>query len=180
MEIDGEYYWDGGLMSNTPLYEVVQSTPRRDTLAFQVDLWSAIGPVPDSILRRAGPHEGHSVFEPHASRYRHAATLAALPACAARGARPCGAGTSATDPGARSPDELSCSKRYNVVHLIYRQKEYEGHFKDFQFGLSTMREHWESGLEDIRALSGATRLARNARKRRGLRHARYSPRQTLG
>jgi NTE family protein len=48
-------------------------------------------------------------------------------------------------------DELSCSKRYNVVHLIYRQKEYEGHFKDFQFGLSTMREHWESGLEDIRA-----------------------------
>ena len=49
MEIDGEYYWDGGLMSNTPLYEVVQSTPRRDTLAFQVDLWSAIGPVPDNI-----------------------------------------------------------------------------------------------------------------------------------
>ena len=41
VEIDGQYYWDGGLMSNTPLYEVIQSTPRRDTLAFQVDLWSA-------------------------------------------------------------------------------------------------------------------------------------------
>src|SRR5579864_827610 len=49
VEIDGEYYWDGGLMSNTPLYEVIQTTPRRDTLAFQVDLWSARGPVPDSI-----------------------------------------------------------------------------------------------------------------------------------
>ncbi|MFL6638061.1 MAG: patatin-like phospholipase family protein, partial [Paraburkholderia graminis] len=49
VEIDGQYYWDGGLMSNTPLYEVMQTTPRRDTLAFQVDLWSAIGPVPDSI-----------------------------------------------------------------------------------------------------------------------------------
>jgi Predicted esterase of the alpha-beta hydrolase superfamily len=49
VEIDGQYYWDGGLMSNTPLYEVIQTTPRRDTLAFQVDLWSAIGPVPDNI-----------------------------------------------------------------------------------------------------------------------------------
>ena len=50
VEIDGEYFWDGGLMSNTPLYEVMQATPRRDTLAFQVDLWSASGPVPDSIV----------------------------------------------------------------------------------------------------------------------------------
>ena len=44
----------------------------------------------------------------------------------------------------------ACSKRYNVVHLIYRHKEYEGHYKDFQLGLSTMREHWQSGLQDIR------------------------------
>ena len=40
-EIDGEYYWDGGLVSNTPLQWVLDSRPRRDTLAFQVDLWSA-------------------------------------------------------------------------------------------------------------------------------------------
>src|SRR5690606_6964861 len=46
--------------------------------------------------------------------------------------------------------ELACSKRYNVIHLIYRNKPYEQHYKDFQFGLATMREHWESGLQDIR------------------------------
>ena len=40
-EIDGEYYWDGGLVSNTPLQWVFDSRPRQDTLAFQVDLWSA-------------------------------------------------------------------------------------------------------------------------------------------
>ncbi len=50
VEIDGQFYWDGGLMSNTPLYEIAQATLRRDTLAFQVDLWSAKGPVPDSIV----------------------------------------------------------------------------------------------------------------------------------
>jgi len=54
------------------------------------------------------------------------------------------------DPWCKLAEELSCSKRYNIVHLIYGNKEYEGHYKDFQFGLSTMRQHWESGLEDIR------------------------------
>ncbi len=149
VEIDGQYYWDGGLMSNTPLYEVMQTTPRRDTLAFQVDLWSAIGPVPDSITDVQGAHERHPVFEPHPSRDRHAATLATFPACAARGAGPCVAGP-ARRPWCKLAEDLSCSKRYNVIHLIYRQKEYEGHYKDFQFGLSTMREHWQSGLDDIR------------------------------
>jgi NTE family protein len=50
VEIEGEYYWDGGLVSNTPLQWVVESEPRRDTLAFQVDLWSARGDIPRSIL----------------------------------------------------------------------------------------------------------------------------------
>src|SRR3546814_1908549 len=43
VEIDGEYYWDGGMVSNTPLSRVLNSEPRRDTLTFQVDLWSATG-----------------------------------------------------------------------------------------------------------------------------------------
>ena len=50
VEIDGKQYWDGGLVSNTPLTEVLGHTPRRDTLAFQVDLWSARGPLPKNLL----------------------------------------------------------------------------------------------------------------------------------
>ena len=46
--------------------------------------------------------------------------------------------------------ELACSKRYNVIHLIYAAKEHEGPGKDIQFGPSTMRDHWGSGLTDIR------------------------------
>lgn len=49
VEIDGEFYWDGGLVSNTPLSHVLESQPRRNTLAFQVDLWSALGTVPTNI-----------------------------------------------------------------------------------------------------------------------------------
>ncbi|HEY3146125.1 MAG TPA: patatin-like phospholipase family protein, partial [Dongiaceae bacterium] len=50
IEIKGRHYWDGGLVSNTPLTEVLGHTPRRDTIAFQVDLWSADGPRPNNIL----------------------------------------------------------------------------------------------------------------------------------
>ena len=49
IEIDGELYWDGGLISNTPLRWVVESQPQGDTLAFQVDLWASRGQVPRNI-----------------------------------------------------------------------------------------------------------------------------------
>ena len=49
-EIDGEYYWDGGIVSNTPLEWVLDSSPRQDTLAFQVDLWSARGELPRDLM----------------------------------------------------------------------------------------------------------------------------------
>jgi NTE family protein len=149
VEIDGQYYWDGGLMSNTPLYEVIQTTPRRDTLAFQVDLWSAVGPVPDNITDVQGRMKDIQYSSrtrlvtdmlQRSQRFRHVLreVLDRVPA----GER--------DDPWCKLAEDLACSKRYNVIHLIYRQKEYEGHFKDFQFGLSTMREHWQSGLDDIR------------------------------
>jgi NTE family protein len=49
VEIGGEFYWDGGLVSNTPLNWVMNSVPRQDTLAFQVDLWSAVGNFPGNL-----------------------------------------------------------------------------------------------------------------------------------
>jgi NTE family protein len=150
VEIDGQFYWDGGLMSNTPLYEIAQATPRRDTLAFQVDLWSARGPVPDSIVDVMGRVKDVQFSSrtrlvtdqmQRSQRYRNVLqhVLDLVPEEVRK-----------NDEWCRLAAELACSKRYNIVHLIYRQKEYEGHYKDYQFGLSTMREHWESGLADMR------------------------------
>jgi len=48
--IEGEFYWDGGLISNTPLQWVLENHPRKDTLAFQVDLWSAKGEFPRDLV----------------------------------------------------------------------------------------------------------------------------------
>src|SRR5438128_5483189 len=58
IEIDGEHYWDGGLVSNTPLQWVIESDPRRqDTLAFQVDLWSSQGALPRNLAEVATRHK---------------------------------------------------------------------------------------------------------------------------
>jgi NTE family protein len=150
VNIDGEYFWDGGLMSNTPLYEIAQTTPRRDTLAFQVDLWSARGPVPDSIVDVMGrvkdvqfSSRTRLVTDTMQRQQRFRNVLKHVLDQVPEELRK-------TDHWCQMAEELACSKRYNVIHLIYRHKEYEGHYKDYQFGPSTMREHWESGLEDIR------------------------------
>lgn len=49
VEIDGEHYWDGGLVCNTPLQWALDQEPRRDTLAFEVDLWSTPGELPRTM-----------------------------------------------------------------------------------------------------------------------------------
>ena len=47
--IDGVAYWDGGIVSNTPLQYVIDHLPARDLLAFQVDLFSAKGRMPRTL-----------------------------------------------------------------------------------------------------------------------------------
>lgn len=85
VEIEGEFYWDGGLVSNTPLNHVLSAEPRRNTLSFQVDLWSAHGPLPENIYEVQERQKGHSVFQPHTRHDRYHGHCAALPPHAARG-----------------------------------------------------------------------------------------------
>ncbi|MEP7302144.1 MAG: patatin-like phospholipase family protein, partial [Caldimonas sp.] len=49
IEIDGEYFWDGGLVSNTPLQYVLDQPGRRPRLVFQVDLFAARGEMPNNL-----------------------------------------------------------------------------------------------------------------------------------
>jgi NTE family protein len=147
IEIDGEYYWDGGLVSNTPLEWVVDAEPRRDTLAFQVDLWSARGDFPRNMfevmtrekeIRYSSRTRASTDQFKHIQKLRHA--LAGLLE--------------------RLPEELKSSPEtqllggaadrtvYNIVHLIYRPKNYEGHSKDYEFSRLSMEEHWRAGYRD--------------------------------
>lgn len=149
VEIDGEYYWDGGLVSNTPLQWVVEGQTRQDTLAFQVDLWPARGTLPRNMTEVATRQKEIQ----YSSRTRAAtdqfkkmqkvrATLAAL---------------LQELPDAYAGDgrldvlrDIADHRRYGIVHLIYRARSYENNSKDYDFSRLAMNEHWQSGLEDAR------------------------------
>ncbi|MGB6006876.1 DUF3734 domain-containing protein [Castellaniella sp.] len=150
IEIDGEYYWDGGLVSNTPLTKVLQQRPERDTLVFQVDLWSARGPVPRSMNEvsdriqdiRYSSRTRMMTEEMRAHRKMQRLLRQVLDQVPET--------LRDQDPACLQAAELASGARSNIIHLIYRDKPYEQHFRDFQFGPATMREHWATGLQDIR------------------------------
>ncbi|WP_300614885.1 patatin-like phospholipase family protein [Dokdonella sp.] len=148
VEIDGEHYWDGGLVSNTPLDHVLASTPRRDSLVFQVDLWSARGGLPDTlmdVLERQKDIQFSSRTRygtdtvARLQKLRHAIgeLLEQVPKSRLR-------------PGLlETLEPWICDRVFNIVHLIYQAKPYEEQFKDYAFGLGTMREHWAAGVADM-------------------------------
>jgi NTE family protein len=149
IEIEGEHYWDGGLVSNTPLQWVVESAPRRDTLAFQVDLWSARGDFPRNMLEvmtrekevrySSRTRAGTDQFK-HVQRLRRAVAdlLEKLPE------------DLRNSPEANLLGTAADRKVYNIIHLIYRAKNYEGHSKDYEFSRFSMEEHWRAGYHDAR------------------------------
>jgi NTE family protein len=152
VEIEGEHYWDGGLVSNTPLQWVVDSYPHLDTLAFQVDLWNARGELPRTLAEVATRQKeiqyssrtraGTDNFK-HVQGLRRAMAdlFEKLPADLQNG------------PEAQLLRPVGDHKAYNIVHLIYRAKNYEGHSKDYDFSRSSMQEHWRTGYHDaIRTL----------------------------
>jgi NTE family protein len=152
VEIEGEHYWDGGSVSNTPLQWIVDSHSHLDTLAFQVDLWNARGEVPRTLAEVATRQKeiqyssrtraGTDNFR-HVQRLRRAMAdlFEKLPEDLQSGAE------------AQLLRPLCDHKVYNIVHLIYRAKNYEGHSKDYDFSLASMHEHWRAGSHDaIRTL----------------------------
>lgn len=149
VEIDGEFYWDGGLVSNTPLSAILRAKPRRNALIFQVDLWSAGGQLPENLMAVATRQKEVQ----YSSRTR----LITDYMSEQQNFRVMLTDVLAMVPPARRQSEAyqraaasACDARRNVIQLIYRDKPFEGSAKDFQFGPLTMNEHWVSGLEDIR------------------------------
>jgi NTE family protein len=167
-EVDGEYFWDGGLVSNTPLQWVFDERPRRDTLAFQVDLWSARGELPRNLIdaevrqkeiqfssrTRAGTNHVK-----RAQRLRQAFTnvVRQLPA------------EMFDLEDVKLLREEADDKVFNIVHLIYRSARYEGMAKDYEFSRRTMEEHWRAGYEDAARALKHPEVLQPADRQKGVR-----------
>jgi NTE family protein len=151
-EIEGEHYWDGGLISNTPLEHVLEARPRRDTLAFQVDLWNAEGDLPSDFAElevRQKEIQYSSRTRAATRQYKRTQKLRLAVANLIRQLPDEARGT----PDVKLLEQEADDKVCNIVHLIYRARSYQGIAKDFEFSRRTMEEHWQSGYDDaVRAL----------------------------
>ncbi|WP_298257542.1 patatin-like phospholipase family protein [Bradyrhizobium sp.] len=146
--VDGEHYWDGGIASNTPLDFVLDTETDDDLLIFQLDLFSARGPLPQSMLE-AAEREKDIRFssrtrmstdknrELHNTRKAVRDLIDKLP------------DDLKSDPSAVYLRETTRENAVTVVHLIYRSKNYETSSKDYDFSHVAMVEHWEAGVRDV-------------------------------
>jgi NTE family protein len=148
VQIGTDYYWDGGLVSNTPLQHVLDNAADHHMLIFQVDLFSARGPLPrdmDDVLARQKDiqYSSRTRLVTDYFREKHDRNVVAKKLLA------------------KIPDEqldaderklkarLAHMAEATILEMIYQQAAYETQAKDYEFSSGSMREHWNSGYLDL-------------------------------
>lgn len=150
VEINGKHYWDGGLVSNTPLAYVLDNQTS-DMLAFQVDLFPARGVLPTKfadVLSREKDIRYSSRTRQVTNYYmklrkEHEAlrnVLAMLPT------------EMAELPDVKRVRALVEESAVNIVHLIYDVQNWESGMRDFEFSRATMNTHWDQGTRAVEAV----------------------------
>jgi NTE family protein len=155
VRIDGELYWDGGILSNTPTEAIFDDIPRRDSLIFAVHMWNPIGPEPETIWEVLHRHKdiqyssrvaGHIARQRQAHRLRH--VVSELVKFVAESDR--------NHPVVRDLAEYGCRTQMHVVRLLAPRLDHENHTKDIDFSASGIRLRWDAGYSDTaRALKRA-------------------------
>ncbi len=147
VRIDGELYWDGGILSNTPVEVVFDDNPRRNSLVLAVHIWNPHGPEPRSIwevlnrqkdLTYSSRSNTHIARQRQLHRMRHIiAELGSLvPECAAK------------NKAVAELKSYGCTTTMHVVRLLAPALQYEDHSKDIDFSPDGIRQRREAGYRD--------------------------------
>lgn len=147
VRIDGELYWDGGILSNTPAERIFEDNPRRNSLIFAVHLWHPTGSEPETIweilhrqkdIQYSSRIANHIVRQRESHRLRHVISelLKYVPEEARK------------DPMVKELAGYSCRTRMHVVRLLAPRLDNESHIKDIDFSPAGIRARWKTGYAD--------------------------------
>ena len=142
-----DHYWDGGLVSNTPLQHVLENCGGDNLLIFQVDLFSARGSLPRDmydVMSRQKDIQYSSRTRLVTDYFMHRnkrnmllkRVLDKLP------------DDTLNAEEREVKRELANPPQITILQLIYQQTAYEGQAKDYEFSAASMREHWDAGYRD--------------------------------
>jgi NTE family protein len=147
--IDGEHYWDGGVVTNTPITYVSDERPLKTARIIQVDVFSAQGELPRNLAQvseRAKDIQYASRTRFNIEQIQQIGELSAA----------CRRLVGKLPPGLRSdPDAIklaaACDERsWTIIRLINTRPSRSGFVKDYEFSRTTIKEAWTAGLEDVR------------------------------
>lgn len=149
VEIDGRQYWDGGLVSNTPLQYVLDCATDEHVDVLQVDLFPARGALPKTLADVAEREKDIRYSsrtrlntDQQVELHRTKAALRRL----ARKLPP----ELRDDADVRYLVERAREASISILQLVYRGRPYKGGAKDYEFSRATMLEHWAAGAADAR------------------------------
>ncbi|MCK1739109.1 patatin-like phospholipase family protein [Bradyrhizobium sp. 138] len=151
VRIDGELYWDGGILSNTPTEAVFDDNPRKNSLIFAVHLWNPIGAEPTTMAEVLNRHKdvqyssriaSQIARQQQAHRLRH--VINQLAARLSESER--------RDPAVRELTSYGCPTRMHVVRLLAPQLDRETHTKDIDFSPSGIMRRWDAGYAHTRSV----------------------------
>jgi NTE family protein len=149
VQVGTDYFWDGGIVSNTPLQHLLAQDDNLNSMVFQVDLFSANGPLPRTIQDVMARHKDimyssrtRQITDSFARlqrwKYRAWEALIKIPEEAL------------SEEQREMRDKLSNLPRATILQLIYQKQTYEGAARDYEFSADSMHEHWLNGHEDTR------------------------------
>jgi NTE family protein len=150
VDIDGEHYWDGGVLSNTPLEHLLDEHGDQNMLVFQVDLFSAQGALPRNLLDVYERHKDILYSSRTRKNTNAAEAIQKLRQAADRLFKKLPAKLRDDADVAFIRETCADAGLISIVHLIYRDKFYETQAKDYEFSRLSMQEHWQAGLNDTR------------------------------
>jgi NTE family protein len=147
--IDGDYYWDGGLYSNTPIEAVFDDHPRRDSVVFAVQVWQPAGPAPDSIwqvlgrqkdIQYASRSKSHVVRQEQLHHYRHIVRelVSRLPK------------SELAKNDVQALADFGCGTTMHIIRLQAPRLDHETHMKDIDFSKEGIAARWNAGVVDAR------------------------------
>lgn len=147
--IDGEAYWDGGIVSNTPLQYVLDGGgPRTDMCIYQIDLFSASGPIPQTLFDVASREKEIR----YSSRTRLNTDIFRELQTIRRAVRRLDSKLPEdfkTSLDWRLLASTGCDAAVTIVHLIHRKAAYATQSNDYEFSRYTIDEHWRAGHDDV-------------------------------
>ena len=152
--IDGEHYWDGGVVTNTPITYVVDERPLPTARIIQVDNFNAQGELPrnlSEVSERAKDIQYASRTRFNIERIQEMGELAT----AARALLDTLPPHLKSDPNAQKLAAACAERSWLIIRLINTRPSRSGLVKDYEFSRATIEDAWAAGLEDVRrSISG--------------------------